>query len=314
MADVNDRGQLILVTALAIAVLLVGLVLLLNTVIYAENLATRGADIGGQDAVEYRQTVITGVGGTIDSENSVGYDSSTAVRENVSSAVGRLDELLAQKHIKRTELVEVSNVSLTDGTVLLQPTDTNGFNSSAASGSMTDWPLASSVESTRGFVMTIDGSDVTGTTRSNGFQVIVDDGTNQWKLYVYDDGGLTIDAKNGTETPNTVCTPTGPNVTIDVTGGTVDGEPCPGIVFAKGVATPYTISFANGDTAGGTYSLTLKGDPTTHSNVQANFNGPQSGLAPRYGYAVYDATVDVRYQTNVIRYTDTVRIAPGESA
>ncbi|MFC7080626.1 DUF7261 family protein [Halorussus caseinilyticus] len=38
----RDRGQLILVTGLAIAVMLVALVLLLNTVIYTQNLATRG--------------------------------------------------------------------------------------------------------------------------------------------------------------------------------------------------------------------------------------------------------------------------------
>lgn len=39
----TDRGQLMLATGLTIAAVLVALIVLLNTVIYTENLATRAA-------------------------------------------------------------------------------------------------------------------------------------------------------------------------------------------------------------------------------------------------------------------------------
>lgn len=312
MADVNNRGQLILVTALAIAVMLVGMVLLLNTVIYAENLATRGADIGGQDTVEYRQIVITGVGDTVDHENERDHESYSEVHENVSAAIGRLDELIAQKHLSRSELVEISNVTLTNGTLLTHPKDTDGFN---ATGGASDWMLVSDVTATRGFVLSIDSTDVSGGSAGNGFQVVVEDGAGeQWKLFVYDDGATTVSVKNGSEGgPTVVCSSIGPAETVDLTTGKINGEHCPGIVFGKGITSPYSISFVNGDRIGGTYELTVNRKPTDPS-IQANFDMPSSESAPRYAYAIYDVTVDVRYRTNVIRYTDQIRIAPGESS
>ena len=61
----RDRAQLMLVTALALAVVLVVLVLLVNTAIYTENLATRGVDVGADDALEHRAAVVDGVGGVV---------------------------------------------------------------------------------------------------------------------------------------------------------------------------------------------------------------------------------------------------------
>lgn len=312
MADV-ERGQLILVTALAISVTLVALVLLLNTVIYAENLATRGADVGGQDAVEYRGAVVRGVGGVIDAENQQDHASHAAVRENLSAAVERVDGLLARQHLRRAELTEVSNLTMTNGTILRHPEDTDSFPSAAGT---TTWTLAAAVPATRGFVMTVDRSDVTGSGTADAFQVVLDDGdgsTDPWIAYVYDDGDLTVAVKNATDASATVaCTADGANATIDFTRGTMDGEPCPGLAFGKGLVSSYSIAFVNGDAAGGTYELTVLLDPDTDANVQANFNDPDSGTAPYYAYAVYDATVDVRYRTDALRFADEIRVAPGE--
>lgn len=309
MADVS-RGQLILVTALAIAVTLVALVLLLNTVIYAENLATRGADVGGQDAVEYRGAVARGVGGVMDAENEQDHGSHAAVRGNVTAAIDRVDALLARQHLRRAELVEISNLTMTNGTILRHPEDTDSFLSAAGT---TTWTLAAAVPATRGFVMTVDRSDVTGSGTTDAFQVVLDDGTNQWIAYVYDDGDLTIAVKNATDISATeFCTADGANATIDFTRGTVDGEPCPGLAFGKGLVSSYSIAYANGDAAGGTYNLTVQRDPDADASIQANFNAPGSGTAPYYAYAVYDATVDVRYRTESLRFTDRIRVAPGE--
>ena len=310
MADVDKRGQIVLVTALAIAVALVALVLLLNTVIYAENLATRGADVGGQDVVTYRNAVERGVGGTIDAENRLDYGGHDVARENVSAAVDRIDTLLARQHLRRTELVEISNLSMTNGAILRHPTDTDNFSSAGGSDA---WTLATGVPATRGFVMTVDRSDVTATGTTGAFHVVLDDGSNQWIAYVYDDGDLTVAVKNATDSSASVaCTATGTNATIDFTRGTVDGDPCPGLSFGTGLSGNYSIEFGEGDAAGGTYNLTVKRDPDADPSMQTVFNGPGSGTAPYYAYAVYDATVDVRYRTDALRFTDRFRVAPGE--
>jgi len=84
MADVNrDRGQLIILTGLIVAVTMVAMVLLLNTAIYTENLASRGADQSGREAVEYRATVVDGVGELIDEENGREHGSYSDVRTKV---------------------------------------------------------------------------------------------------------------------------------------------------------------------------------------------------------------------------------------
>ena len=310
MADVTERGQLILVTALAIAVALVALVLLLNTVIYAENLATRGADVGGQDAIEYRGAVVRGVGGAIDAENDLAYESHDAVQANVSTSIDRIDSMLARQHLRRTELVEISNVSMTEGTILRHPTDTDNF-SSAGGGS--NWMLTGPVPAVRGFVMTVNRSDVTASGIPGSFRIILSDGTNNWVAYVYnDDDTLTIETMNATEGSSSIaCTATGANVTIDFTRGLVDGEPCPGLDFAKGLVGSYSLTFNNADAAGGTYEMTLYVDPSDAAFPNGNYN-PPGGNAPYYAYAVYDATVDVRFWTDGLRFTDELRIAPGE--
>lgn len=50
----RDRAQMVLITALLLATILVGLALVLNSAIYAENQATRRSGVGGSDAVQFQ--------------------------------------------------------------------------------------------------------------------------------------------------------------------------------------------------------------------------------------------------------------------
>lgn len=59
MADVADRrGQLVLVAGFAIAVTFVVLALVLNGVIYTENVGTRTADVGERDAIATEELAV----------------------------------------------------------------------------------------------------------------------------------------------------------------------------------------------------------------------------------------------------------------
>ena len=53
-----DRGQLLLVAGLVMAVSLVALVVLLNASIYSENLATRGIEAADGDSLEVRAAAV----------------------------------------------------------------------------------------------------------------------------------------------------------------------------------------------------------------------------------------------------------------
>ncbi|MFC7045640.1 hypothetical protein ACFQH6_09695 [Halobacteriaceae archaeon GCM10025711] len=308
MADVSlrpadDRGQVIIVAGLAIAVILVALVLLLNTVIYADNLATRGVDVGGGDALAVNDTVVDGVGGLIDQENAQGYDSATYVRSNVSDGITRIDTLLSRQYAQRGVVADVATVALHDGTLIRQTDATRNLtNASGASA----WTLAENVEDTRGVVFTVDRSDLQDG-RTGAFQVLVD-GTDQWRAYIYHKTA-TNDIAVAVDTPSTaateVCSVTASTATVDLTRGTINGTHCPGLEFAEGVSAPYTVEFVDSHQAVGTYNVTVNSTTVDGTNFVSDDSGPTESTA------VYSAVVDVRYETPRLTYADRVRIAPG---
>jgi hypothetical protein len=107
----RDRGQLILVAGLTVTVILVMLVLLLNTVIYTENLATRGIDSGAGDAIEYRATVVGSVEELIERENEH-YYAGNPPEVGVEMGVGMIDETLSERHLERGTVAETRVVSV----------------------------------------------------------------------------------------------------------------------------------------------------------------------------------------------------------
>ena len=59
----RNRGQLVLLSGLVLATIFVALVLILNSAIYTENLATRNDGVPTTDAIEYRENTRQGSGG-----------------------------------------------------------------------------------------------------------------------------------------------------------------------------------------------------------------------------------------------------------
>lgn len=65
----RERGQLVLLSGLLLATSLVALVLILNSAIYTENLATRNDGVPATDAIEYRENARQGAAGAIEHVN-----------------------------------------------------------------------------------------------------------------------------------------------------------------------------------------------------------------------------------------------------
>lgn len=313
MADVGrDRGQLILVTGLLVAVAIIGLVMLLNTAIYTENLASRGADQSGREATEYRATVIDGVGGLIDAENDRQHASQAAVEGNVTDGIGTIDNYTARNYATGGTAVEIdeSTVTAHDGRLIRQ----NASGPFESSGGGSDWTLATDVENARGFVVTVDRSGLNETNEtvassSGAFHVLVDGGST-WNAYVYRNESTPNDVTVATDAGGTVsehCSVDASEVTIDLSGGTVDGEPCPGLRWAEGVSPPYDVKYRNGENATGTYNLTANTTSTGALN-----DGRSNPTSPYWVPAVYSAEFSIRYESPTLTYRTHVRVAPGE--
>lgn len=327
MADVTiglggaerDRGQLILVTGLLIAVAMVSLVFLLNTAIFTENLASRGADPSSREALEYRATVVDGIGDQLDAENRREHPTNAAVRANVTRGIRRIDNFTARNRALGGAVARInrSSIGLVNGKLIRQTNDSRAFTNE--SGDPGPWVLGTDIGNARAFRLTIRDDDDelvvanTSDAISKGAFNISASGGGTWQAVIYrnwstsnisvavdDGGGLTYS-----------CSIAGNRATVDLSRGRINGSACPGLAFAEGVSGEYTIRFHNGGAAAGTYNLTVEHDPV-NSDFPGLNDDPSAG-SPYRVPAVYAVTIELTYQTQTLRYVSSVRVAPGES-
>lgn len=319
----GDRGQLLVVASLALALLFVVLALYLNTAIYTENLATRKSDIAGASgATQYQAAATDGVAGTMTYANYHNNSSYADLDESFSTAVGNWSDFVGRHEAVSSRSANVSLVSTTNGTRIVQQPDHNFTNVSDAA----DWTLAEDA-TVRQFRMNVTRTSLTSSTLGNVladvvFHVRFDDGTEVWEVYVYQDGGSEIrvgvvDATTGTEYGP--CRVSQSRAVVDVTGATVGGQECEPLTYLDNLSAPYDVGYndttdaAVGDTVVGEYELFVDRHRTTVDSALGHHYGPEgSSSDPYLTRAIYAAEVEVDYETERIDYGTRVRVAPGE--
>ncbi|WP_254537779.1 DUF7261 family protein [Halomarina litorea] len=337
----RERGQLILVAGLSLAVVLVTLALVLNTAIYTENVASREVDSGARDALEAHHAAVEGTGVVMDGAND---RSSPLDYGTLESRFGTNVRWWSENASSYTAFNGRSLRVSSTGDVVhgVRVVDRTSGHFLPRDGNTTDWTVASSVH-VRDFEMTVtSGASVDETTVSDElddgtwseetfFSVDFDDG--DWRMAVYNDSSvseLTVGVYDGTSFATCPTTSTS-ELRIDVGEGTVNGVRCDALATIESVSGPYDVHFANGDTVTGTYELTVDRtiDGTANPNGtftdavdRANY-GSFCGSPSTYyllgkGYpavspALYAGTVNISYHAESIEYDDpTVRVAPGE--
>jgi len=312
--DGRDRGQLLLVAALAIAVAIVALVLLLNTSIYVENLATRDTDTGASEAIAFRNSVESNLWRVVAAENDRPYTNRTRLRQNVSNRTDRLVELTADRHRRDAVVAGIANENTTfdDGTRLQQTDETRSLTDTSGDP---NWTLATGADGVRAFeVNTTGGLESTSSpeTEAFGVHVVGGNGTGDtWSLYVYRypaNSTATLAVKNGSASLNEgACTGLLPNdPQANLTAGTVDGSECPELVFAKGTDPPYVIEYQYGNRSTGTYQLTV--NTTLASAQQDSFNSSVSNTTPYAVPVVYGVRTQVIYRSPTLSYRANVTV------
>lgn len=299
--------------ALSMAILFVMLVLILNTSIYTENLATRGSQIaGGGEAVRYLDAARNGVGGAMDYVNHHNHTSDAnphgALEQNLSAAVSAWNNASGRQFAHRGQQVVISLGGIEGGTRIESAAGDPFTNVSGNA----DWTLAEDVGGTREFVINVtDVGTLEPFGSGDGFSVNVSDGTgDHWTMNVTEDGGdVVVSVTNGSGGQFN-CSAAPDPLWIDVTAGTVDGERCDGLLFHEGIGTPYDLSFDNGDNVTGTYSLVVDNEsvptgPGQHLDDEGNGD-------PFAAPALYAADVTVTYHSPRLLYNATIRVAPGE--
>lgn len=273
----GNRGQMILLMGVVLAVMFVALALLVNAAIYTDNVATRGGDPAAE-ALEYQNGVVDSTAGLLDAENpeSTGEDDTTA--GDIETAIGIEHEHHERYHLRRGAATDTTVESTAEGR-LVSETNANGFETWEASAS-----------EVRGFVITLDTSNMTVGNETSFYLNI--DGT---ELEVNKTSTDVVEVEGGTE--GISCTANADadgDVEFDVTGELLGGDTCEfGFpAFSDGSR----IGIKSGENGAGSYELAIRSNEATSTF-------PSS--VTRF---VYDVDVALRIDTPELSYERTVRI------
>ncbi len=284
-----DRGQILLISALLIAVLFVGLAVVVNSAVYAENRATREATSSAAVLADHpvTQDRLSRTIGTANYHSDFdGYDARhELLRENLS----KWDtELQAQSATDGTywgsNVVDSKNGTRVSQDVrqsfmpaeesILDPLDPLGL------GDKTNWIIANDSQ-VRGFEMNVTRNQLATRdptlvgvltnilndilTGSSIFWVESDvqegDG-DFWRLYLLEDGSnvtaFVVEYDGGTGSIEAECSANGSMVNVRVSAGELVGNegtvPCPSMRNLAG-SESRDMHFAGGDEVEGTYKF-----------------------------------------------------------
>lgn len=295
-----QRGQLLLVGGIVLALTFITLALVVNSAIFTENLATRGDVPGAEGAIEYRHETVQAVGGilmAINNNESIGPDIMKSAVENIS-VQGGLQQSRQGRVVNITYLDRESGVRVADNS-LGDFTDPSGNN---------NWTIAKNVSATRNVQFEFESP-------GSGFTVVLNNtgSDSYWNMTVTDSDELKVEVNQAGESPRSGTCQTAGSAdlsTVDVTGATVNGAVCQALE-REGTGEPlwfgyeldkYNIEFKNADAADGNYSMIVK-DMADVDETELNNDGD----------AVYSVSVTYQYSTSAVRYETEVRVAPGEA-
>lgn len=312
----SDRGQLFLVGALALSVILVTLAVLLNTAIYTGNIATRDPGTGSADVIEYRASAAEMAGRTLTGVNYRNNESYDALESNFSDSVGNWSVAATMHSVVKGTDAHANATNITRGTRIVQHGDRNFTNASGVS----NWLLAEDVQ-VRNYTMTVDQStlptvspDDAASDFSDTFHVsITDSNGHEWRVYVYldDTGDATLAVVDETDsTLEGSCPSSTTDPTVNLTNGSFDGSDCVPLSFWGDADAPYDVTYRHTETTNGTYSLVVDKDTDTLDTT--DFNADGAGASPYVTPALYSAEVEVTYRSPTVNYSTIIRVAPGE--
>lgn len=342
---VSDRGQLLVITALVVAIVLVGLALVLNSAIYTENLSSRES----ADSAEVTNAMASGeaeIERAMRNANHNDNASHDAVNLAFDSIVSDVGNDTTDQYAKRGATYRFAVVDRTNGTHLRHTNSSKSFVSGGSDADQGDWLLAGNVPHLRDYRMTVQPRYLYSTPdenlddlMDNAFHVSVtgeggDGNTVTWEIYVYENddevivfGGeetdlLDADTLDDLPTFDDDCrgqaAASDDDVEIDVSNGTVAGAQCPGLAFQSSFEGGLSIRYGNADDSatdqsrsGGTYELAIG----TTSYEDQHFHDPQtSDDSPFATHIIYDARVESHYARDDVTHDRVVRVYPGVEA
>lgn len=318
----RDRAQLLLLAGFVLAAIFVAFAFLLNSVIYAENLATRGEGSRTTHAVTTADDVAAGT------ENVIGYANEhnssdgtySPLEDELKSGIADIERLAGTQQLADGGVLRVEYVSYRKGTWINQTYQERNFTDKDFSE---NWMLFDGADGVRRFRINVtDPDDLqnidTASPPTENFTVIATDGTDSWRMEVYHDNNDTM-ALSGTnyvvevtdgDGTTRYCSVDDSSVSsfwINVSAGTFAGEECRALRFGEGISAVDQVDYRNGGNINGTYRLMAAKE---EGSITTSYN-PTSDPPPATTTAIYNATVHVTYDSGDLYYETDRKAEPG---
>lgn len=312
----DRRGQLFIVGALALAVLLVTLAMLLNTAIYAGNIATRDPGPGTTGVIQFENEAADASGQLLDGVNHANNSTYTDLKSAYNDSMGNWSEAVNVHTNVMADDAYVEVTSTTNGTRIVQDSRRNFTDESGS----TSWTLVNDVDA-RNWEMDVHKANLTEPTVLSSisdlltepvFYIGITDTTGTWKVFVYKDGtDVVVEVSDTSDTSMGECRTTASNPSVSLTNASVNGQHCqPLSDLGDNVTAPYDIDYTEADQVEGNYSIVVSKDEDNMPSSRYYADG--SGNDPYYTHALYSAEVNVTYRSPLITYRTNVSVAPGE--
>ncbi|WP_255196616.1 DUF7261 family protein [Halorarius litoreus] len=344
----RDRGQLLLIGALALAVTLVAIALVLNSAIYTHNLASRYDNPSG-DTIGFTHDARVGAGGVVSYSNEEFADQGySTIESEYIDGLAVVEQSTARNSASEGRVTEINHVtgSTVEG-IWIADKEPAGSTFEPRSGGVLSgfsWTVASDVR-VREYNAKVDASVLTSlstgdaealvddpaTAPTNAWTVEFADGTDTWRVTVYDTGSGTglMSSKVGT-TSYQSCSSSLATVVIEFAEERFGGDDCKALSFVGELDGTYTISYYYGGLVDGKYELiadrvvddeTSEVGPFTDAvdtiNYGSHCGGPTyyhgtSSNWPRVSPAIYETTIETVIDSPDVTYTSQQRVAPSE--
>lgn len=310
----RDRGQLLLVGALALAVLFVALALLLNTAIYTGTLATRDAGGDATPAIEYVSASQSAGVDAVRSVNRRNNTSATNLTRAFTARMNRWDDLATHHKAVAGTAADVDVAGTTNGTRIQQDDADRNYTDKGGNGSWTVVDGAG-VTAVRSLRFTVDDArlasvnDAGNATTAAAFNVNVtsDADVDSRTAYVYNNSSrsspevLVVDGSDELICP----VESSGTFVVDISNTSVDGASCSLLGTLDDTEGEVSVEYDNGDAASGTYTMVVDEPPPLSSEL----NDPDEG-SPYSTDAIYGANLTVTYRTADLDYEATIEVVP----
>jgi hypothetical protein len=319
----RDRAQLLLLAGFALAAVFVAFAFLLNSVIYTENLATRGEGSRATHAIAIADDAATGTEGVIRYANDHNTSSYTRLEDELVSGIGDIERLVGTQQLAEGGVLSVSYVSYRKGTWIDQTDRRRNFTDDDFNE---DWMLFDGADGARAFRINVSNPDDlqkidTAATPIENFTVVATNGTDNWRMEVYHDNtgvlGLPIgdsyvaEVTDGNGNTGYCSVDDGvDSFWINASAGTFAGEECNALRFGEGVSAIDRVDFEHGGNMNGTYRLLAAKDQSSVTSSPYNTTGDPP---PVTRHAIYNATVNVTYDTESLYYETNRTAEPEEN-